>query len=369
MHSEPIVIIASSEFTLKSAPVRRTLEQRLLDDIRTALTRAGIENLRPEKHAGRIVIRGAQDAETVTHACSKIFGVAYAAHGLLVSSSLDDIVQATVNIASKRLENDQTFAIRAHRSGPSSISRREVEIRGGSEVLAKLKKRRVKVRLNQPDVTIFVDLADERAYVYSVKVPGPGGLPLSSQWKMLAVLDSGPLSILAAYSMMRRGCMVELFIPISKQIEIFAPDFQFDLARRLRRFVTRTDYRAYTFELDDIHSLAVEGETIEADMKHYVRNAALGFARQKRFKGIILSDLTGSLSKIQGEFEGAAVPPVPFHPLIGLDKEDLVQLSVEVGVTLEGLGWASGETIQNVARETQGLLRKDPTEFVKPVLL
>jgi thiamine biosynthesis protein ThiI len=215
----------------------------------------------------------------------------------------------------------------------------------------------------------LVDLADDRAYVYSVKVPGPGGLPLSSQWKMLAVLDSGPLSILAAYSMMRRGCMVELFIPISRQIGIFAPDFQFDLARRLRRFVTRNDYRAYAFELDELHHLGVEGEIIEADMKHYVRNAALGFARQKRFKGIILSDLTGSLSKIQGELEGAAVPPGPFDPLIGLDKEDLIQLSGEVGVTLEGLGWASGETIQNVARETQGFLRKDPTEFVKPVLL
>lgn len=241
------MIVASSEFTLKSAPVRRTLEQRLQDDIRTALTRAGIENLRPEKHAGRIVIRGAQDAETVTNACSKVFGVAYAAHGLLVSASIDDIIHAIVQLASNRLEKGQTFAICAHRSGPTSLSRREIEILGGSEVLAKLKERLVRVDLTKPDVTVFVDLADDRAYVYSVKIPGPGGLPLSSQWKMLAVLDSGPLSLLAAYSMMRRGCMVELFIPVSTQIRIFDRDYQLDLA-------AQTTQARNTNRLQSIHS-------------------------------------------------------------------------------------------------------------------
>lgn len=370
LSSEPVVIIASSEFTLKSAPVRRTLEQRLLDDIRTALTRAGIENLRPEKHAGRIVIRGPKDAETVTHACSKVFGVAYAAHGLLAPASMDDILQAVVQLASSRLENGQTFAVRAHRSGPTSISRRDVEIRGGSEILAKLKQRGVRVDLSQPDVTVFVDLADDRAYVYSQKVPGPGGLPISSEWKMLAVLDSGPLSILAAYSMMRRGCVVELFIPISGHIKIFAREYQLDLAQKLRQLVTRSNYRAYTFELDDLPESAAPGAALTyADGRQYARDAALNYAREKRFKGIVLADVAGNLDKIQSEFPGAIAPPALFHPLIGLDKDDLIQLSREVEISSEDLGWVGGEMIQEEATGRSVSLRKGPTEFVKPVLL
>ena len=185
-----------------------------------------------------------------------------------------------------------------------------------------------------------------------------------------AVLDSGPLSILAAYSMMRRGCVVELFIPISTQIKIFARDYQLDLAQKLRQLVTRSSYRAYTFELDDLPDSGARGTALTyADGRRYARDAALNYAREKRFKGIVLADMVGNLDKIQNEFAGAVVPPALFHPLIGLDKDDLVHLSREVGVSLEDLGWASKEMIQVTTTERSVTLRKDPTEFVKPLLL
>ena len=77
-----------------------------------------------------------------------------------------------------------------------------------------MKDQSVRVDLKKPDLTISVDLTGDMVYVYGNRTQGPGGLPISSQWKMLAVLDSGPLTVLAAYAMMRRGCLVELFIPI-----------------------------------------------------------------------------------------------------------------------------------------------------------
>lgn len=359
------MIIASSEFALKSAPVRRTLEQRLLDDIRTALSRAGINGLKPEKHAGRIVIRGAQDPQTVARACSRIFGVAYATHGLVVPASLDEITQTVVQVASEGLGNGQTFAIRAHRSGPSEVSRREVEVRGGAEVLAQLKQRGVTVKLNRPDVTVYVDLADDRAYVYADKTPGPGGLPLSSQWKMLAIVDSGPLSILAAYAMMRRGCMVELFIPVSARIGLFNREYQLDLASRLRRLVTRADYKAYVFEVDGALGTVFD----QSEVRRRVREVALGFARKKKFRGIVLPDVEGDLQAIRSDVAGEAVPPVPLYPLIGFDREDLVQLSAEVGISVEEFRRASEEETKPVPVEKLSPLTNDLGEYVKQVLL
>jgi adenylyl- and sulfurtransferase ThiI len=359
------VIIASSEFALKSAPVRRTLEQRLLDDIRTALGRGGISGLRPEKHAGRIAIRGVQDAQTVAKICASIFGVVYAAHGFVVSASKDEILQTAARVASDRLESGQTFAIRAHRSGPTAVSRREIEVDGGAKVLAQLKQRDISVRLNHPDVTIYVDLADDRAYVYSDVIPGPGGLPLSAQWKMLAIQDSGPLSILAAYSMMRRGCVTELFIPVSEQIALYNREHQFDLARKLRRFVTRAEYKAHVFELDE----ALNSASSQNHARTLVGEAALRFARTKKFRGLIFSDVEGDLEAIRNQVAGESVPPVLLYPLIGFSSEDLNQLSTEAGVPIDEYRGAREASTVEVTTGSPSQAQSDLTVYVSQVLL
>lgn len=75
---EPVLLVASAEFTLKSSPVRRTLEQRLIDDLKITLSRAGFEGFTIEKHAARIVVRDLHDTESAARSCAKVFGVAYA---------------------------------------------------------------------------------------------------------------------------------------------------------------------------------------------------------------------------------------------------------------------------------------------------
>ena len=60
-----------------------------MDDIRVALTRSGLEGFSVEKEAGRIVVRGTKDAETVARLCAKVFGVAYAAPAVHLPASMD----------------------------------------------------------------------------------------------------------------------------------------------------------------------------------------------------------------------------------------------------------------------------------------
>lgn len=332
---EPVILVASAEFTLKSSPVRRTLEQRLIDDLRFKLSRAGFAGFRVEKDAGRLVVRGVRESLSGARSCSQIFGVAYAAPALLLPASMESVLQTVVNLARERLRSGQSFAIRAHRSAPSSLSRRGIEVKGGSEVLHVLKDSGIRVDLGHPDVTFHVDLAWERAYVYSEKFQGPGGLPLSSQWKMLAVLDSGPLTLLAAYAMMRRGCLVELFIPISTIIATFASENQLDLARNLRQLVTRQSYRAFTFDFDKLEREVGDKPQLAAS-KCLVRLAAAKFAKEKRFKGMVFADIAGNIGLPQPLGTAATELPV-FTPLIGLDMEELIEMSKMAGVPVDEL--------------------------------
>lgn len=331
--SEPVVLVASAEFTLKSSPVRRTLEQRLIDDLRFTLAHNGFEGFRVGKDAARLVIHGIQETKVAAESCSKVFGVAYAAPALLLPASMETVTQSIVNLAIEELQTGQTFAVRAHRSSLSPLSRRDIELKGGSEVLHALKDKSVSVDLGHPDVTFHVDLAVDGAYLYFKKLQGPGGLPLSSQWKMLAVLDSGPLTLLAACAMMRRGCLVELFIPISNTNPSFAKESQLNLAQQLRRLVTRAAYRAFTLDLDRMVENGVGEKRIRfLSPRSLIRSVAVEFAKQKRFKGLIFADIAGEIG--MDNLLGGAGQDLPvFTPLIGFDREDLADLARLVGIS------------------------------------
>jgi thiamine biosynthesis protein ThiI len=239
---------------------------------------------------------------------------------------MEDIVQAILELARERLVPGRSFAIRAHRSTSGVISRHGVELEGGSMILRAFEGGEVSVDLDDPDLTFYVDLVGPDAYVYSQKLNGPGGLPLSAQWRALAVLDSGPLSVLAALAMMRRGCVVELFIPVSNTVARLSSETQLALARRVGRLVTRPNYKSFLVEVD---GLSGGGHMVNAGWRDFVRALAVKFAGKKRFKGLILGEISGQLASLNCY---SRLSPLPiFYPLLGLEEEDLAELSELAG--------------------------------------
>ena len=151
---------------------------------------------------------------------------------------------------------------------------------------------------------------------------------MSSQWKMLALLDLGPLSILAAFAMMRRGCVVELLVPTSDTIPRLSSSAQLALAEKVGRLVTRPNYKAFTFEIDE----QLDGKlTAHANWRKAIRTMAVKFAREERFRGAIFGDTSGDLSSLGGRYSTSSQVPI-FYPLLGLEQEELAELSNRVGI-------------------------------------
>jgi len=324
--AEPVVLVASSEFTLKSSAVRRTLEQRLIDDLKFALNRENLGCSRVEKEAARFVIFGTKRTDLAADVCRKIFGVAYAAATLLLPNpTITDIVETIVDMSRDSLLPHKSFAIRAHRSTSGNVSSHQVEVEAGAAVLQVFTGREVRVDLKHPDVTFYVDLVGADAYVYFQRLNGPGGLPVSAEWKMLAVLDSGPLSVLAALAMMRRGCVVELFIPQSTTVAHLSPERQLALAGKVGKLISRPSYKAFVMTLDEFSI-----QPGFADWRDFVRASAIKFARKTRFKGLVFAEISGELSSLNS-YSGLSVLPI-FYPLLGLDEVDLRDLSKLVGL-------------------------------------
>ncbi len=64
------------------------------------------------------------------------------------------------------------------------------------------------VRMEHPDATFFVEIAGGRAFLYTAKIRGAGGLPSGTGGKVLCLLSGGIDSPVAAFRLMRRGCRV-----------------------------------------------------------------------------------------------------------------------------------------------------------------
>ena len=323
------LLVASSEFVLKSSPVRRSLEQRLADDIRSSLTRAGFRDFKIERRAARILVRGIPDTYRAASIVGKVFGIAYAAPVDIVPGRLDEVLQAVVKIADENLVRGESFAIRSRHSTISQLSRKEIETRGGAEVLRRLADRQVLVDLKNPDLLISIDTADDLALIYRDRTLGPGGLPLSSRWRMIVVLDSGVFAILAAVAMMRRGCFVEPFIPTSHHDSEFAEETQLSLAKLLRGLVPRSQYFGYLVDLDASPKIVdTSGSKLSS-----VRRIAAQFAITNKFRGLVFSDICGDISRVSRNY--GLLPT--FYPLLGLDSEELSSLCDFAGISKQEL--------------------------------
>ncbi|MCK5548441.1 MAG: hypothetical protein KAI64_05465, partial [Thermoplasmata archaeon] len=77
----------------------------------------------------------------------------------------------------------------------------------GSAILSSRKG--LKVDLDEPDVEVYVEVREDKAYVFKDAVRGPGGLPLGSQGLVVAFVEEES-DIAAAWLMMKRGCKVHL---------------------------------------------------------------------------------------------------------------------------------------------------------------
>jgi thiamine biosynthesis protein ThiI len=70
-----------------------------------------------------------------------------------------------------------------------------------------------RVDLSHPALTIHIEMLPEQAFYFFGKEPGAGGLPTGSGGRVACLLSGGIDSPVAAFRMMRRGCVGSCSLP------------------------------------------------------------------------------------------------------------------------------------------------------------
>ena len=196
-------LVRFGELALKSRFVRRQLRDRLVANIQDLFAAEGVECI-TEADEARVYVH-ANDQVSARSILARTFGVVSFSPAIEVHADLDSLRKPTLSEAADALSPGRTFALRVRRVGTHPFSSQDLARKLGEDVRAAHPDSRV--NLSRPEVEIHIEVRRNRAFVFREIHPGPGGLPLGSQGRALAVVRD-EAGLVAAWMGMKRGCRV-----------------------------------------------------------------------------------------------------------------------------------------------------------------
>jgi len=330
-----VVLVRYDEIALKSKNVRTRYEQILVKNIKAMLKADGCSYSEITREMGRIFIHS-QDPTAITSS-SKVFGVVSVSPAYTCEPTLEAAALLCAELAENMILEGQSFAIRPRRAGNHEFSSRDIGRVCGDAVFDKLNKN-IKVNLDAPDVEIFVEMRQDRAYVFTTALKGVGGLPLGTQGKMVALISGGIDSPVAAWLMMKRGCEI---IPLYLNNEPFSDDSTRERAMKcievLQKWSPHKKFTIYE---------AAHGDNLLAFLENCNNRLNCVMCRRMMYRiamevlkledahGIITGCSLGQVASqtshnMLAEMYGLEYPV--YHPLIGLDKLEITDIARKIG--------------------------------------
>ncbi|MDR2866583.1 MAG: THUMP domain-containing protein [Methanomassiliicoccaceae archaeon] len=197
------ILVRYSEIGLKSRPVRKRFEMQLRENIMSMLIRDTVEALVISDDSRLYVSTG--DIDPAVRAIKRVFGVSSLSVTETCGSDMSEICGTVAKYSQSRIKSGQSFAVRARREGEHAYTSMELGKEAGSAIF--LANEGIKVNLTDPDVTFYIEVRNNKAYIFDSYLRAHAGLPLGSQGRVIAEVNDDR-GLLSAWLMMKRGCRV-----------------------------------------------------------------------------------------------------------------------------------------------------------------
>jgi thiamine biosynthesis protein ThiI len=330
------ILVSYSEIALKSRYVRNQLEKSLAQDIVSLLRKHGYENPSTHRKYGRIYVDGVPNE--AVGIVSKVFGVANAMPSTGTEYDFESVVNGLVDEAKRSLKDGNSFAVRPKVVGEHEFNSRGLSYEAGSRVLDALKDRGVHVNLDNPDVTLYAEVRDKDAFVYSSVVRGVLGLPYGTQGKAISLYSGGIDSPVAAWLLMKRGVAV---LPLFMDQRPFVGDTYVERAiesfNQIASYVPRKSYKMYSAPMGDVMQRITETREPRFTCimcKRSMYRIAQRFAEKHKALAIITGESLGQVASqtLSNMFVLSSSIYLPIlRPLVGLDKVEIEDIARIIG--------------------------------------
>lgn len=315
---------------------RYIFEDRLCEQIRYVLKRCEGE-FEVTKTKGRIFVNALTefDFDETVENLKTVFGIWGICPMIkLTDEGFDKLAEEVVSYIDRAYQDKNfTFKVETRRAR-KNYPKESMEVNSdiGAALLQEFPE--MKVDVHKPDVMLHIEIR-EMIYVYSVVIPGPGGLPIGTNGKGTLLLSGGIDSPVAGYMISKRGVKLDA-------VYFHAPPYTSDRAKQkvvdLARLVSRysgpidlhvinfTDIQLYIYEKCPHDELTII-------MRRYMMRIAQHIAQETGSLGLITGESIGQVASqtMQSLMATNDVCTMPvYRPLIGFDKEDIVDVSKKI---------------------------------------
>lgn len=327
---DTVIAHYSSEIGIKGLN-RPFFEKRLVSNLTLALKGLNIERI--YRDAGRVVILAKEgDIRKIAENLSKVFGISWFSYGFRSPKAIDLIVEKTlegIRSLSLRPSSFKVIASRADKKFP--INSMEIARLVGTKV----KEEGLKVDLNNPELTLYVEIADKYAYILFNKRKGLGGLPVGVSGRVLCLLSGGIDSPVASWLAMKRGCKVSfLHLHAMKDKEEVLRSKLMKIVKKLSEYCFSTTVYLIPFHDFYFRSFKIPPKMELVMFRRYMMLLAEKVALSEGYKAIVTGDSIGqvasqTLENIASVSNDISLPII--RPLASYDKEEIVNIAKKIG--------------------------------------
>lgn len=323
------------EITIKSQSVRLRFIKILTTNIRNVL-KPYDESLAVVRHWDHIEVRTKDESKSqvIRDGLTRIPGI----HHIL---DVEDVPFTDMhNIFEQALELyretliDKSFCVRVKRRGQHEFSSIEVERYVGGGLNQHIESARVK--LTNPDVTVNLEIENDRLLLVKSRSEGIGGFPVGTQEDVMSLISGGFDSSVSSYMLIRRGCRVHYcFFNLGgaaheigvKQVAHYLWN-RFGSSHKVR-------FVAVNFEpvVGEILEKVEDGQMGVVLKRMFVR-AASQIAERYGVQALVTGEALGQVSSqtlTNLRLIDNVSDTLILRPLISHDKEHIIDLAREIG--------------------------------------
>lgn len=328
-----IILLKYGEIALKGLN-RPMFERQLLANVRSVLGDIGKFHVR--KSQSTIYVEPVEeglDMEEAVSALTKVFGIVNICPASACEKDMDSIAETTIACLAEIETEGRTFKVEAKREDKQfPLNSPQICREMGGRILKNVKG--LSVDVHHPDILVQVEIRN-KAYVFTQKVSGAGGMPVGSSGRAALLLSGGIDSPVAGWMIAKRGVVLDgVHFHSHPYTSDRAKEKVIDLARLMSAYTGKINLHIVPFT--DIQLKIIEccpKNYLTIIMRRIMMRIAEKIAIQTGAQALITGESIGQVASQTMEslaVTNAAVSMPVFRPCIGMDKEEIVQISKKI---------------------------------------
>lgn len=316
---------------------RYMFEDALIKQIRYALKDVD-GSFYVTKESGRIYVmaEGEYDYDDTIEALKRVFGIADICPMVQIDDKDYENLKKQVVEYMDQVYPDKnlTFKVVSRRGDKQyPVNSEQMNRDLGEVILDAFPQMRVDV--HNPDVILRVEVR-QKVNLFSLMIPGPGGMPVGTNGRAMLLLSGGIDSPVAGYMIAKRGVKIDaVYFHAPPYTSDRAKQKVVDLANLVARYSGPMDLHVVNFT--DIQLYIYDKcphEELTIIMRRYMMRIAQAIAEKTGAIGLITGESIGqvasqTLQSLAATNEVCTMPV--FRPVIGFDKQEIVDVSEQIG--------------------------------------